>query len=252
MNRHRQYQTGAIPAVALTASAILSLLALTGIYMLPITTTTTEADMLITPTSKTVTIGESFTVAIEVQADVPVNVFTGLIWFNNEALEVLQIDYNTGVADLWTQDPWYKNGDGSIGFAGGTTKPGGFIGTDTLMTITFQAINAGEGNIMIENARILEHDGQGTDATIASLEPTYFTIATTTGTSRTIVEKTVPPVDIMIMTEERTTDLNTDGKTDIADLSIFMLHLTAGNRVADFNGDGAVTIADLSILLQTE
>lgn len=250
MNGHRQMNGGSVFPMTLAASAIISLLALTGMYLVPITITPFEADIFISPDAKTLSVGEEFLITVEVSATVPVNVFTGMIWFNNQTIEVLSINYNTSVADLWTQEPWFKNGDGSIGFAGGTTKPGGFIGSDTLMTVTFRAIGVGEGNIMIENARILEHNGRGTDATIALLEPTFFTVASSSE-GRTIIEKNTPPIDIVILEETPGTDLTNDGKTTLADLSVFMLHLSTGNRMSDFTGDGFINTADLSILLQS-
>lgn len=240
---------GSIVPITLAASAIISILALMGIYLVPITPTITEADMFISPSSKTLSVQEEFSVTVNVSATVPVNAFTGTILFNREALEVISIDYNTSVADLWTEEPWYKNGEGTIGFAGGTTNRGGFTGSDILMTIIFKAIAPGDGNVWIQNARVLEHDGSGTDADVSPFESVYFTVSTST--SRAVVEKNTSPIDVQIMSETRTTDLNNDGKVTLADLSMFMLFFTSGNRQADFNGDGSITTADLNILLQS-
>jgi hypothetical protein len=46
-----------------------------------------------------------------------------------------------------------------------------------------------------------------------------------------------------------TTDLNSDGFHTIADVSIFMRHLSTQNTRSDFNGDGIVSAKDLSIIL---
>lgn len=251
MKRTKYYQQGTIPAIALAASAIISLIALTGLYLTPTTPDKSEADIFITPSAKTLSVGEEFTVTIGVRADIPVNVFTGTVYFNKEALTVKSISYNTNVADLWTEEPWYKNGNGTIGFAGGTTKVGGFIGTDTLITINFISTGIGSGDIYIKNARVLEHNGLGSDVEIAPLQPTFFTITSTTSLLHTIAEKSTRPIDVVIIEEAPTADLSGDDRITLADVSIFMLYLSNQNREADLNGDGLVNTTDLSILLQT-
>ena len=108
-----------------------------------------QADMRTEADLKTRSIGEMFQVKLVVESSVPVNAFSGDLSFNTEILTVERIDYNTSIADLWVKEPWYSNGGGIITFAGGTTKQGGFTGTDTLLTITFTTHKEGQGFIGI-------------------------------------------------------------------------------------------------------
>lgn len=238
--------SGMIVPAAYAASIILSILALTGMYLLP--TEAQDTTLMLTPNTFVSAPGETFTVKIETTSDIPVNAFKGRISFNEETLAVASIDYNTSLADLWAQAPWYQSGAGIIEFAGGSTIPGGFTGTDTLLTVTFTALQAGSGNLVLNNTQILMHDGQGTEAVLTDYIDTLFTISAES--PEIVAHKTVSGAEVVILSSPPTPDLNNDGDVTITDVSLFLLLLPTGNPTGDFNGDGKVGTADLSILLQ--
>lgn len=210
-----------------------------------------QADMRLSPAQFIMQSHETFTVDLVVTSSIPVNVFSGNLSFNPELLRIEKIDYNTSIANLWAELPWYHNGEGTINFAGGTTKPGGFTGEGSLITITFEALEAGAGKIIIDEARILQHDGLGTDADLA---PSIDTIVTVTDAPATqeILYTSGQSATFLATSEPRSTDLNNDGKQSIADTSIFMADLATQNERSDFNEDGRVTLKDLSILMRAE
>lgn len=208
------------------------------------------AAVQLSPTQATTIVGEPFFVEIVVNSDVPANAFSGLIEFDHTILQVAAIDYNTSIADLWVDKPWYENGDGTINFAGGTTKEGGFTGSGTLMKIAFIPTTAGDGHISIDEANVFAHNGFGS---ALELEPSidgHFTdesLATSAssvgqngsdGSSRVSVLSTPP-----------TLDLDDDGDITIRDISIFMPNLFTKEARFDFNLDGEVDLKDFSILL---
>lgn len=210
-----------------------------------------QADLRIEPTQQTTTIGETFTVDVVVESNAAANVFAGDLSFDPTVLTVQRIDYNTSIADLWAERPWYHNGDGTLNFAGGTTQPGGFVGTGKLITITFAALKTGSGAVMIDEARILKHDGLGTETVLA--EPIDSIVTVTPRKDTQEVLRTSGPRTNYVVTEEHPqTDLNDDGQQTIADVSIFMGHLATRNERSDFNEDGKVNLADLSILMDAE
>jgi hypothetical protein len=243
---------GSIIPSTLIASAILGFLTLTGMYLLP-----AHKSELISPTLELKSsthnsiVGEEFTVDIVVTSDLPVNAFRGLVSFNEEVLAVTKIDYNTSLADLWAITPWYKNGAGTIEFAGGTTRTGGFTGTEKLLSITFTALSPGNGELVLNDTQILQHDGYGTDTLLVDYIDTIFVIASSTPTE-IIEHSTMTIAHITVLEQRPRPDLNQDGKINIKDISIFLLHLSQADRRADFNNDGRVTTADLSILLEAE
>lgn len=196
-------------------------------------------------------IGESFSTDIRVTADVPVNVFKGVVQFDQSKLTVKSINYNTGIADLWAEEPWYNLGAGTITFIGGTTKPGGFIGTDTLFTVTFTTNAVGTSELSLNDIRILQHDGLGTDTTVAKPIDALFTISEEQINQETISQTNGRAKDVVIIPKSDITDLNQDGLHNIADVSIFFRYFSTQNSKADFNNNGTVGNADLSILLSS-
>ncbi len=239
-------------SASLLASAIIGFLAVVGLLVLPMATDVV-ADMRIEPNFKAVALDETFTVDIIVESSVPVNVFAGKLLFDNTTLSVVSIDYNTSIADLWAEEPWYSNGDGTLSFAGGTTRPGGFTGTDSLITVTFKGIGEGRGKIAIEDANILQHDGMGTDAALAQPIDALFTISATntaTGTSDTnLIATAVTPTTYHVVNEVPSKDLNGDGRQSIADASIMLLNIGSDNARYDLNLDGSVDLKDFNMVL---
>lgn len=206
--------------------------------------------ILLTPSQHTLPIDSTFTIDIVVGATTPVNVFKGVMHFDTSRLHIERIDYNTSIADLWAEEPWYSNGDGTLSFIGGTTHPGGFTGTGSLITVTFKTQGVGPAPISLEEVRVLKHDGLGTDVPIPQPIDTLFTVA-----PEQLEAQSVPTVHneapaVTVLPRGKSTDLNGDGKQTIADVSIFMRDLSTQNQRSDFNGDSLVSAKDLSILLQ--
>lgn len=229
----------ALPAT-LVAGAIFGLLTLSSIIMIP-EATPPIASMSIDPTDLTIKPAEEFKIDVIVNSIEPVNAFSGVLKFDEKVLKVSRIDYNTSIADLWAQEPWFNKGEGTISFAGGSTRTGGFIGTGSLVTVYFTGISPETTNLKLIEPRILKHDGLGTDIPFNQPIDAVFTI----NPDKQEVISSLKVVREMAAN----TDLNNDGKTTIADISVFMLAITTGDIKADFNHDGKVTMADFSILL---
>jgi hypothetical protein len=243
-----QQKRGGAPAMSLVATTLLGFIAVMGILNFPFDTGVV-ADMRLSTTSKTLTVGEIFEVSVIVESKVPVNVFAGELAFDTDTLEVEAIDYNTSVADLWAEEPWYSNGEGTLRYAGGTTRRGGFIGTDNLITIRFKTLKEGAGSLRIMNAHILEHDGLGTDATLATHIDALFTIEEEKFTEANLIQQSIIPSTYAVVETPPSPDLNNDGKQSIADVSIFLLHMASGDTRFDFNLDGKVNLKDFNIVL---
>lgn len=204
------------------------------------------------PDSATITVGEEFDVSVVVESPISVNVFKGDLRFNESVLAVQSITYNTSIADIWAEEPWYSNGAGTLNFIGGTTQSGGFIGKGKLITITFAAIGNGDGSVWIDDARVLQHDGYGTETTVITPIDALFSVPEATPKKSTVYEKSGEKSEILVVPETKSTDLNQDGKQNMADVSMFMVDLAKKNTRSDFNQDGKVTMSDFSILLNAE
>lgn len=211
----------------------------------------TEADMQIEPTNKTVAVGDFIDIKIVVKSNIPVNAFTGDVIFNNDVLEVVSIDYNTSIADLWVTEPWYSKADNTIYFAGGTTAKNGFIGTGTLLNIRLKTKQEGDASVALENARILQHNGIGTDAVLGEHVDALFTSETIASQTNVLIPEDRKQ-QYNVAKNLPSPDLNDDGKQTFADISIMMLKLGSKEARYDLNQDGKINIGDLSILIDSK
>ncbi len=240
-------ESGSVVPVQLVAGAILALTAILGITVVT-NDPKPAAQILIEPLEALVETGEVIEIQILVKASEPVNVFAGEIGFNPRVLRIESIDYNTSVADLWVDEPWYSNGEGTLTFGGGTTKAGGFEGKDQLILVKLVAISEGEGVISINDSKILKHDGLGTEVEPATAKAAILTVTNSPPVEQiTATEK--EETTYKVVKEVPNTDLNGDGKQSLADISIFMLNMAGNKPRFDFNLDGEVGLKDLNILL---
>ncbi len=205
------------------------------------------ADMRILPKEKVIVPNQSFEVGLIIESSLAVNVFSGELGFNPEILVVESINYNTSIADLWAEEPWYSNGEGTINFGGGTTRAGGFTGTEELLTITFRSLKEGEGVISLTEPQILRYDGLGTPSELVAPIDAIITISNSEVPN--LVSRENSDIRFLIAEEIPSTDLNGDGTQTIADISIFILGMVGYDRRLDFNLDNKVDTRDLSIIL---
>lgn len=207
-----------------------------------------SAAVTLNPVAATTVVGESFTVDVVVRSDVPANAYSGLITFDYSVLRVDSISYNTSIADLWVSEPWYENGDGTISFAGGTTKVGAFTGKDVLLTISFIPIAVGEGSVDIAEATVLAHNGFGSELQLAPAIDALFSDESLS-TEANPLGGGVGTMQVTTLPTPPQYDINNDGVIDIRDMSIFMPKLFTNEAAYDFNRDGRVTLVDFSMLL---
>lgn len=200
------------------------------------------ASIYVVPDRTTVEAGDEVTLHVMVKSNVPVNAFTSELIFSTDHFQVSDISYNNSVADLWVEEPWYNRADNSIYFAGGTTKPDGFIGTGELMRVTLQTKRAGDTALTLHNTRVLAHDGLGGDVPLSQPLDTLFVIDTTPFATPL---QTIAIKPIAIVPSLPRLDVNNDGALNFKDIGVLLMNLGSNKAEYDFNGDGAVTWSDI-------
>jgi len=225
------------------------ILGLFGLYSLVIQSTDPETEMRLEPRSGVTTLNKEFIVSVLVDSTIAVNAFSGQLLYDPEIIRVNKIEYNTSIANLWIEEPWYSNGDGTIKFAGGTTAPGGFTGSGSLLKINFTPIATGEAQLKLNHARIFIHDGFGTEADLNESIDALFTVAAIKNQAQLVVD-TESKGRITVISDTSPFDLNNDDIINLADISIFMINILGNNSRFDFNQDGQVNTTDLSLLLE--
>ncbi len=140
------------------AAALLSFLVVT----LPRPALAARASLYLSPTSKTVTVGDTFTVGLYVSTDTAINAAEAALTFPTDKLRVTSVS-KSGIFTLWAVEPNYSNSSGRITFSGGLPSPG-YKGTSgKILTVTFKATAAGKPKVSLTGGSVLANDGQGTN-----------------------------------------------------------------------------------------
>jgi hypothetical protein len=110
-------------------------------------------------------VGDVFTVDLTLDTEGQVlNAIETEVSFPIELLEYIDSDDGSSMVNLWIEKPTYHDLN-RISFSGIT--PGGFSGNDTpILSLTFKVMKVGQGNIEINKANLLIHDGLGTEAEV--------------------------------------------------------------------------------------
>lgn len=192
--------------------------------------------------STTLKVGDSADMDVRINTKTAINTVGATIKFPEDLLEVVGISKADSFLDLWTEDTTIKESTGEIHFSGGTLTAGGLSGIGTIVTLTVKAKKPGAVEMYFKDAQIFAADGRGTE--VPSNKRVFaFTIPESppapTGTGGHMNEETLTPPSI---------DFNGDGKVNVVDLSIMAFQMIAPySSKFDLDRDGASTLADLSI-----
>ena len=121
------------------------------------------ASLYLSPASKSYNIGQSFTVSVFVSsAEQAMNAAQGTISFPADKLSVISISKSGSVVSLWTQEPSFSNGAGTINFEGIVLNPGFTGSAGKMISINFTTKAAGDAIVSFSSGSILANDGKGT------------------------------------------------------------------------------------------
>ncbi len=108
-------------------------------------------------------IGDSFGVNLKINnEDVNLNAAQATIKFPPNILEVASLDYSDSVFDLWLQEPYFSNNDGTIGFIGGSSRGLKDLSLQ-ILKIVFRVKGNGIANLIVDDAAVTANDGRGTN-----------------------------------------------------------------------------------------
>ena len=129
---------------------------------------THAASLSISPASKNVKDGDSFSVLVNVSSVDAINAATADMSFDNNILSVESVGYSNSIFSLWAEKPTYSNSTGKIHLSGGVPSPGWSGNSGSVVKVVFRAKNKGETKIDFENASVLANDGIGTNVLTSS------------------------------------------------------------------------------------
>ncbi len=122
------------------------------------------ASLYISPLGENPRVGNNFTATIKVDSLAePVNAVKGILTFNKDKLEIINVSKIGSILNLWVDEPSFSNIDGTLKFQGGVPNPG-FIGNGgVVLHIIFKAKGDGITSLAWKEGEVLASDGKGTN-----------------------------------------------------------------------------------------
>jgi len=143
-------------------------------FLIPYTTNAQSANLSLSPSSGSYTVGGSFVVKVLVNSGgSSINAAEASLKYDQNTLSITNITKDGSPFVLWTVEPTFSNSSGTINFGGGSTSP--FSKTSTLINISFRALKTGNANVSFVSGSVLAADGKGTDI-LSNMSPANFTI----------------------------------------------------------------------------
>lgn len=159
---------------------ILALFSLAFIFVgIPFSAYAASASLYFSPASRSVDVGNTFTVAIYVSSPTEsMNAAAGTISFPDDKLQVTSISKTGSLFSLWAQEPSFSNSAGTVSFEGVVLNPGFTGNAGKILSVTFRARAAGSAVVRFSTASVLANDGQGTNI-LATMGSAQFEIGNT-------------------------------------------------------------------------
>lgn len=145
--------------------------------------------------NQTLSPGEEFLVSVFLNTEgESLNAIEGKIIFPSKFLEVKEIRSGNSTINFWIEEP-NVSVVGEISFSGIT--PGGLSDSKNfLFSVVYRALENGNGEVRLDELRVLKNDGLGTPA-IAKISPFVFSISK----SLSIDVKTIDPIQDLELPE---------------------------------------------------
>lgn len=142
---------------------------------------TFAADVGVSPSTGSYTVGQSFTVTIQTNPQgKSVNAVETQLSFDNTKLAVTNISKTGSVFSLWTTEPTYSNTAGTITFGGGSPTP--FSVKSNLVSVTFKTLKEGTATVSVGASSVLAADGLGTNVYTGPTNASFTVTGATTPT----------------------------------------------------------------------
>lgn len=121
------------------------------------------SSLYLAPASGEYSAGRSFTLDLKLGSSGEfINAAQITIDFPADLLAAKSISKSGSIFSLWPEEPFFSNTQGTIQLSGGVPAPG-FMGTGTLVRITFEGKKEGVAVLSLLNGSVLAADGKGTD-----------------------------------------------------------------------------------------
>lgn len=122
------------------------------------------ANLIISPSSVTTTVGKTFTVDLVVNNNVEaINAVSAMITFPKDSLQVTSLSKKGSFINLWAEEPAFSNDNGNVSLEGVALNPGFNKATGKVLSVTFKSLQAGNVSVAVKSGSVLANDGNATD-----------------------------------------------------------------------------------------
>lgn len=132
-----------------------------------------QASLFISPSSKSYVVGQSFTVVLNLSADLAVNAVEGSLVYPTDKLEALSVSKAGSIVSLWVNEPVISKNSGSVYFAGVILNPGYKGSGAKILSVNFRVKSPGDASVTVANGSALANDGYGTQILSSISEGRY-------------------------------------------------------------------------------
>lgn len=131
--------------------------------MAPLGALGAQASFFLAPSSKSYVVGQTFTITLNVSADLAVNAAEGSLVYPMDKLEALSVSKSNSVINLWVNEPIISQNSGNVYFAGVILNPGYKGSGAKILSVNFRVKAPGDAFVSVTNGSILANDGLGTE-----------------------------------------------------------------------------------------
>jgi len=194
-----------------------------------------------------IVVGSTQKIDVLLSTQIPINAVSLKIDIPKDKIEVISIETDASLFDLWSEEPIIDKDTNTLSLSGGTFKKGGFSGEGKIVSLTIKALSKGSAVLSFKEASVLASDGKGTDVLSKVIDFRY-----------TVQKKPIlSPVQEQVIQAQKeepeprpSLDLNNDGRINFIDLSIMSAVVLSGYDMRfDLNMDGKVNFSDLSTMM---
>ena len=171
-----------------------------------------QASLFISPSSKSYVVGQIFTVAVNISADLAVNAVEGSLVYPPDKLEALSVSKANSIINLWVNEPIISQNSGNVYFAGVILNPGYKGSGGKILSVNFRVKALGDVAVTVADGSILANDGFGTQVLSSifggryKLEPKIIAPAPSASSLAEPVE--LPPPEILKISSPTHQDQN--------------------------------------------
>jgi len=150
------------------------------------------ADLYFKESVSSIGIGEAVRIDMFLSSVEGANALEGHVTFPQDTLTLERVEDGNSIVSLWVERP-HKTNEGVV-FSG--VIPGGYFARDgKIFSLVFRGRKEGQALVSLAEARVLLHDGAGSEGNLSIVPASIRIFPASTGAKEPFEEENIPPED---------------------------------------------------------